>query len=695
LSDKPLMLSLDNCQLLRMRGSTKMTARTVFEAFSHDLRVVLDQLPGDTTRAVLLVDDVDIAFESGWGQEMADSLRDFLTSPDQSYTLRRDKLALIAAGTRELERIAPRLLTVLDYDVPLRLLSFSEVRRMITQAVPEAGLGREWAEAVYQQTGGHPWLIQYVLKEFCDSCHQDISLLERNFDHIIGDGFQKQEAYIRVFQEWTQQLPEFAAEIIMHLELQRLRQRDQAIQMRGLDVAELSNTVNRSPGEVRQVVERMQELGILYEQPSTPGEQRERYAVGGMFGKWFLNHTGGVVLEREIQRLLQGDQGRSKLNKPFILLMSVSRGILAADGFYTVTDRLAEEFEEKAASLIENVQVVRTEDQVCRVGRQIKWLFADTHKNCFDALRQYLHAAQRDYELEASLVFQVDKRSLLDFPIELALLDDEGFLVNNLPVYKELVGPFQKPVYRLQRNCFSGLDSLNVLLVASGSGGGGFEPLPQTYRELESVCNRLLERGRIGRQPLGYILCLLDDEEQVELPNDQRILGVWPADTEHFEHALQGKLENTEFHVLHYAGHYHFDEEEEVNSGFAFTNGQSVEVFNERQLGTTLQQARLRLAYFSACRSGQHRTSTRSIRFGPGHTCLISGVPVVIGMRWPVRDDEAAILGELFYQHLVKSGRPELALFEVRKETWSMRQSIKEQIGEDSICWAAPVMLTR
>jgi CHAT domain-containing protein len=73
--------------------------------------------------------------------------------------------------------------------------------------------------------------------------------------------------------------------------------------------------------------------------------------------------------------------------------------------------------------------------------------------------------------------------------------------------------------------------------------------------------------------------------------------------------------------------------------------------------------------------------------FGAAHAALTTGVPAVIGMRWSIRDSHAYDFSRAFYPHLLKSGVPEIALFETRRELQANNSA--------STLWAAPVMLTR
>jgi len=128
--------------------------------FEEALRHILDQLDeaGGPTRLVLLLDEVDDVLRYEWHQVLFDQLRACIYEGDLA-----DKMRLVLAGSRRF------LDEVSDQGSPLwNILRLHYLSNLDKAAIDELSqratdLPEVARQAVWQQSGGHPFLAQYLL----------------------------------------------------------------------------------------------------------------------------------------------------------------------------------------------------------------------------------------------------------------------------------------------------------------------------------------------------------------------------------------------------------------------------------------------------------------------------------------------------------------------------------------------------
>jgi CHASE2 domain-containing sensor protein len=154
--------------------------------------------------------------------------------------------------------------------------------------------------------------------------------------------------------------------------------------------------------------------------------------------------------------------------------------------------------------------------------------------------------------------------------------------------------------------------------------------------------------------------------------------------------ALQGglaELGEEPFQIVCYAGHGHHDESRACL--FLDADGGGTDEVDQEWL-SELFEARdeVKLVVLNAC---QGATVSALRPFGGLAPRLVkAGVPAVVAMQYPVRDDEALTFAEVFYRALFRGasrGRVEVALGEARK---ALRQDFPDSRG-----WGAPVLYMR
>lgn len=196
---------------------------------------------------------------------------------------------------------------------------------------------------------------------------------------------------------------------------------------------------------------------------------------------------------------------------------------------------------------------------------------------------------------------------------------------------------------------------LQILTVIPGSSGLNTEPEKQILRAVEAK---------------------LKPKIKVDFMNG-------PATPE----AIRSALRNNEYHILHYAGHGLFEDEQ----GFMlldYDEDSSERMTAERFAHYFLDYPSMRLVFLNAC-PGATR-SAHEVLVGMAPQLVLRGVPAVIAMQDSIRDDDAVLFATEFYAELCherQGGQVEVAVSCARK---ALLQS-----GSQSNGFALPVLYLR
>lgn len=154
----PVRISIDQAPLAELSISTAQELS--LDRFSTALRTILSQLEaaGGPGRLVLLLDEVDDALDYSWHKQLFNQLRSAIYGPKLSPYIK-----LVLAGSRRfLDEVTDRgspLWNVLKIHY---LESFNRATTLelcnLASELSEVAI-----EAVWQQSGGHPFLAQYLL----------------------------------------------------------------------------------------------------------------------------------------------------------------------------------------------------------------------------------------------------------------------------------------------------------------------------------------------------------------------------------------------------------------------------------------------------------------------------------------------------------------------------------------------------
>lgn len=149
--------------------------------------------------------------------------------------------------------------------------------------------------------------------------------------------------------------------------------------------------------------------------------------------------------------------------------------------------------------------------------------------------------------------------------------------------------------------------------------------------------------------------------------------------------ALQKKLQEREYHILHFVGHGGFDQRaQDGELVMEDPSGRGRRVGGQ-YLGTILHDHdSMRLVVLNACEGAR---SSRTDPFaGVAQSLVQQGVPAVIAMQFEISDDAATVFCGGFYEALARGYPVDAALAEVRKSLYADNNAVE---------WGTPVLYLR
>jgi CHAT domain len=299
--------------------------------------------------------------------------------------------------------------------------------------------------------------------------------------------------------------------------------------------------------------------------------------------------------------------------------------------------------------------------QTKRLGKDI---FESFFGGNTDLIAQY-SAAQQVSGDENLFLGLSGSRDSLKIPFEL-LQQSNNTLAMSLkhPVYRQITGINRnlQNLDSLIRELREEDEPLRILYIASGI-GGGISP----DEEIESIS--IATREKLQR---------------LEIPHE---IDLYPTARASYDD-IRDLLERCSYHIVHYAGHGYHEPGNGEQSGLFFWSEREGKGEPRRltatQLSTLLRSPRTKTRiFFLNCCVGAMVNDQQSLRsqdyLGLMEAVVQSGVPVVLGYRWYVRDGRARRFAEIFYRTLFGTRSPGLAVLDARKalhmddaddETW-------------------------
>jgi hypothetical protein len=178
----------------------------------------------------------------------------------------------------------------------------------------------------------------------------------------------------------------------------------------------------------------------------------------------------------------------------------------------------------------------------------------------------------------------------------------------------------------------------------------------------------------------------VDEEEKRLREGLKELIGLGSAEVVRLDHAtltsLHDALSHKQFHVFHFAGHGTYDDQ--AGRGVLLFEGErgGHRLVTGDQLGITLQQSDIRLAILNSCLGAYG--CQKNVFGGVAQGLVQKGIPAVIAMQFPIRDQAAIRFSRYFYSALARSNPVDLAVTEGRRAMYATG-------GAD---WGSPVLVT-
>lgn len=153
-------------------------------------------------------------------------------------------------------------------------------------------------------------------------------------------------------------------------------------------------------------------------------------------------------------------------------------------------------------------------------------------------------------------------------------------------------------------------------------------------------------------------------------------------------------LQACKHHIVHYVGHGTFHKDSPEQSELSFWAGRnrsgSVKPMTGNELRYLLDSSDTRLFHLTCCAGTQAGNAADLLDddyLGIADSIIQSGVPSVLGYRWPVPAMSAKNMALAFYRSMLRHGSPELALLDARRES--------AVSSKDDLTWASPMLIVQ
>lgn len=240
-----------------------------FNAFRQSLDTIFQSRDVDR-RIVIMVDEVDELHRYDWSHSFFNNLRHLI-----SQTPAGERIAIVIAGTlaiRSLYEVAGSpFLNVIQGTKTLELLSRAETEELVTKPTGRP-LAPSIVTSIFFETGGHPFLTQYLMKHLClqhgprlgEATERDVqAIAEKYFDERTD------------FDNWVAEFTEIERQAYHRI----------ASTPQGTTRAELVSALG-DPKQVNHAIRLLIHIGVVRE--ARPNGNR--YLVGGdMFRRWFYD----------------------------------------------------------------------------------------------------------------------------------------------------------------------------------------------------------------------------------------------------------------------------------------------------------------------------------------------------------------------------------------------------------------------
>lgn len=245
----------------------KLTEDEAFGAFRQALETIFQSREVER-RIVVMIDEVDELSRYEWSHSFFNNLRHLI-----SQTSAGERMAVVIAGTlaiRSLYEVAGSpFLNVIQGTKTLDLLSRAETEELVGRPTGYR-LDSAVVRSIFFETGGHPFLVQYLMKHLCAQFGDDLEkATERDLNLIVQRYFDERTDFDNWVSEFSDAERRMYDVIVSNPE--------------GATRAEMVRALG-DPKQVNYAIKMLVHIGVVREERPNSN----RYVVGGdMFRRWF------------------------------------------------------------------------------------------------------------------------------------------------------------------------------------------------------------------------------------------------------------------------------------------------------------------------------------------------------------------------------------------------------------------------
>ncbi|MDY7077918.1 MAG: ATP-binding protein [Chloroflexota bacterium] len=264
-----------------------------YKSFRQQMRMMLNRCDEHvgSARFVVLVDEADRLLEHSWRKDVVSNLRDLINA---SYL--KSFVALVITGFRELHDYAiteeegiGSALGNAAYWTSLNVLTEKECRDLVTVPL-SGGTKEEVVRAVYEQSGGHPFIAQYLMQQAWKPNPADIMLAD------VTKACEEFCNQVKVFKSWEEKFTDLDRRVYQVLAQSRNPLASSDIQ--GLIEREATR------GDVEDSLDFLSYTGV-----ASSRQNKKHVIAGQLYRDWFLPRVRIEKESKKRPKQLQQGQG--------------------------------------------------------------------------------------------------------------------------------------------------------------------------------------------------------------------------------------------------------------------------------------------------------------------------------------------------------------------------------------------------
>jgi tRNA A-37 threonylcarbamoyl transferase component Bud32 len=246
-----------------------ITDEEAFPAFVELLESIVQAVSADL-KIVILIDEVDELQRHEWSKVFFNNLRHLI-----SQTPLRHNIAMVIAGTLaiySLYKVAGSpFLNVISGTKSLKLLSPAETAELVNEPTDDQ-IDQAVIDHIYHQTGGHPFLIQYLMKNLCRKFKADLTGIKPEHVDQMVEKFMDERTD---FENWASKFSEVDKQVYRLI----------ASREEGVKKFEIVQMVGDAE-HANTALDLLEHTGVIRE------AKRNIYVIGGeMFKMWFQENV--------------------------------------------------------------------------------------------------------------------------------------------------------------------------------------------------------------------------------------------------------------------------------------------------------------------------------------------------------------------------------------------------------------------